>query len=63
MKNISSSSGGEHGNRLTITGSGFSTDSDNVEVKVGNLACSVVSLSNEKIVCDLEAGSTRSADN
>ncbi|KAM4704928.1 fibrocystin-L [Rhinophrynus dorsalis] len=42
------------GARITLTGSGFSTDLEKNEVQIGFIPCSVISSSENKLTCDLQ---------
>jgi hypothetical protein len=53
VTSISTNSGGNSGNRLTINGTGFGTDDSVVTVDVAGIPCSVISVSYTEIVCDL----------
>ena len=53
INNISPNSGAVAGQKITITGSGFSANSSIVAVSVDNNACDVVSSSLTQIVCNL----------
>ena len=52
---ISPQSGSVHGGfLLTLSGKGFGTDMDEVEVEIESHGCQIESLNNEEIVCQVE---------
>lgn len=53
VTSISSNQGGTSGNRLNIAGNGFGTATDDVSVDISGLNCSIVSITNTEIVCDV----------
>lgn len=55
---VSSNSGWNQGQTLTIKGRGFGFDTDTVDVTAGGLTCAVKSVKNDEIKCDVAAGTT-----
>ena len=55
ISNVSPNSGS--GGPITLTGSGFGTDSSKVNVTVGTQSCSIQTISNTQITCQLTSGS------
>lgn len=53
VKSVSPNIGTYLGNRITIAGAGFSTNTSLIDVKVNGTTCDVFNSTLSKIVCDL----------
>jgi hypothetical protein len=58
ISSVSPNSGSPAGQQLTITGTGFSTNTSVIDVSVGGTNCDVVSASLSQIVCNLNPQNT-----